>query len=147
MDSKLRFWIDPKLKAENINFASPRVGDAGYDLRASEDIVIEAGKQALVPTGLKFSIPLGWVGIIKDRSSMAVKRVYSHAGVIDASYRGEVKIVLSNGSNENYSIKKGDKVAQMIVVQHLTDSEEVLAEEELGITERSAGGFGSTGRT
>ncbi len=146
MTKKLQFWLSPEAKKEDIVFSAPREGDAGYDIRSIAEITIEPKSQVLVPTGLKLAIPLGWVGIIKDRSSMAIKRVYSHAGVIDASYRGELKIVLSNGSDEPYKISKGDKIAQMVIVQHLTDIEEANSEEDLGATERSQGGFGSTGK-
>lgn len=143
--SKLQFFLDPEVKEQGVRFEAPRSGDAGFDLRAAESLVIEAGQQVLVSTGLKVAIPGGYVGLIRDRSSMAVKRVYSHAGVIDAGYRGEVKIVLSNHGSEGYQIEQGAKIAQMIVVPCLDGLIEVLAEEKLGSTERGEGGFGSTG--
>lgn len=143
---KLRYHLDPRLKEKGIRFEPPRAGDAGFDLRASDDLILEAGKQALVPTGLKIAVPPGYVAIVKDRSSMASKRIYTHAGVIDAGYRGEVKIVISNHSEHSFQIQAGDKIAQMVVVPCLVEGEEVSSEAALGDTERGAGGFGSTGR-
>ncbi len=143
---EFRFYLDPAAKAAGASFASPREGDAGFDLRAAEGMIIEAGKQALIPTGLRLHIPLGWVGIVKDRSSMALKRIYTHAGVVDAGYRGEVKIVISNFGEESYHVEPGAKIAQLLILPHLHAAAEVTSEKELGETTRGAGGFGSTGR-
>ena len=77
---------------------------------------------------------------------MALKRIYSHAGVVDASYRGEIKIVLSNNGSESYHIEANDKVAQLVIVQHLVGCEQVTELENLGKTGRGSDGFGSTGR-
>ena len=140
-DPVLQFHLSAGAKLE-----APREGDAGFDLRTLEDIVIQPHEQIAVPTGLRVAIPEGWVGIVKDRSSMAKNRIYTHAGVIDAAYRGEVKILLSNDGNEPYTLAKGDKVAQMIVIPCITGCEQVETEEELGATERGEGGFGSTGK-
>lgn len=141
----LKFFLDPAVKAAGVTFETPRRGDAGFDVRSAEDLLLEAGQQVLVPTGLKLAVPEGWVAIVKDRSSMATKRIYSHAGVIDAGYRGEVKIVLSNHGSQSFHIERGQKIAQILVVPHLADSEEVRSELALGETARGAGGFGSTG--
>ena len=141
----LRFYLDEEVSKRGGEFEAPRTGDAGFDLRSAESLIIPLGTQILVPTGLYLSLPLGWVGIIKDRSSMAMKRIYSHAGVIDASYRGEVKVLLSNHGTESYHIEEGAKVAQMVVVPHLIEAEQVASREALGETERGSEGFGSTG--
>ena len=143
---KIRFYLAPEARAKGSPFEAPKDLDAGFDIRASENIVIDAKGQAIIPTGLKLSIPKGWVGIVKDRSSMASKRLYTHAGVIDAGYRGEVRIVMSNHGETNFHIEEGSKIAQMVVVPCLTDAEEVVAESELGATSRGVRGFGSTGK-
>ncbi len=144
--STLRFTLSSQARAAGIRFSAPRPGDAGFDIRACEAAAISPGQQVVVSTGLFIAVPLGSVGVVKDRSSMALKGVYTHAGVIDASYRGEVKIILSNSGSETYQINIADKVAQLVVVQHLSLCEECKSLEELGETERGAGGFGSTGR-
>jgi dUTP pyrophosphatase len=146
MSEPLQFFLDPSAKEAGVTFSSPRDGDAGFDIRASENLIIETGKQVLVPTGLRVAIPEGYVGLIRDRSSMAIKRVYTHAGVIDAGYRGEVKVVISNQGDESYQIELGDKVAQMVVVPCIASVVEVESEAKLGLTDRGDGGFGSTGR-
>lgn len=145
--TSLKFFLSPEAKAKGITFEVPKQGDAGFDIRAALNTVVPANGQVLVSTGLKLAIPQGWVGIVKDRSSMALKRIYTHAGVIDAAYRGEVKIVMSNGGDTNFHIEQGAKIAQLVLVQHMSASLiEVQCEAELGETERGAGGFGSTGR-
>ena len=142
----LRFFLDPAVRARGVDFVAPRMGDAGFDLRAGQAMSVPPGAQALVPTGLHLAIPLGFVGIVKDRSSMAVKRIYTHAGVIDASYRGEVKIVLSNSGEEPFAIEVGAKIAQLIIVPCETALEAAASLDALGDTSRGAGGFGSTGK-
>lgn len=143
---ELRFWLHPAVRSTGACFQPPRKGDAGFDLRAVSSLVIDVEAQVLVPTGLYCAIPIGWVGLIKDRSSMAVKGIHTHAGVIDASYRGEIKVLIANRSGALFSVKEGDKVAQMVIVPHLGDAQEVSSLEELGSSERGQSGFGSTGR-
>lgn len=145
MSPALKYFIDPRYAALGIAFSEPRLGDAGFDLRAGEELLVAPGEQVLVPTGLRLAIPLGWVGIVKDRSSMALKRIYTHAGVIDAGYRGEVKIVLSNHGVEPYPIEVGSKIAQLVIVPTLTTLVQVKDPGGLGETDRGSGGFGSTG--
>lgn len=145
MSSKLRYFLDPAIKAQGVAFTSPRSGDAGFDLRAAEDVTIPAGEQALVATGLRVAIPAGFVGLIRDRSSTALKRLYTHAGVIDAAYRGEVKVVVSNGGQDSLLIEKGQRIAQLLVVPCLTEGVEVSSIADLGATDRGGNGFGSTG--
>ncbi len=118
-------------------------GDLGCDLFSAEDVVIPAGGQRKVRTGAALQFPDGWGGIIKDRSSLASKRVYSSGGVIDAGYRGEVIVILRNGSETDYAIKKDDKIAQIIPVK--AQEWQVVEVDELTDTPRAEGGFGSTG--
>jgi len=104
-------------------------GAAGYDLQSDKEFVIHSMQRLLVPTGYAWEIPVGKVGIIKDRSSMAYKYGLSAmAGVIDSDYRGEVKILLINLGSMTYKVSKGDRIAQMVVVDHYSD-ELVLADE------------------
>ncbi len=142
-ENLVKFFVDSSRGAA---FEAPRSGDAGFDLRACENMLIEAGKQVLVPTGVKVAIPEGYVGLVRDRSSMALKRIYTHAGVIDAGYRGEIKVVISNAGEASYHIEQGAKIAQMVVVPCLIAAQQVASEDLLGVTERAQGGFGSTGK-
>lgn len=141
----LLFHLDEEAKLRGAAFEAPRPGDAGFDIRAAEDAIIAHGTQAAVSTGLRLAIPAGWVGIVKDRSSMASRRIYTHAGVIDAAYRGELKVLLSNQGTEEYQVKAGEKVAQMVIVPCLTICSPVASADALGATARGDGGFGSTG--
>lgn len=118
-------------------------GDLGCDLFSVEEVFIPAGEQRKVGTGAALQFPDGWGGIIKDRSSLASKRIYSSGGVIDAGYRGEIIVILRNGSEAGYTIKKGDKIAQVIPVK--AQEWRVVEVEELTDTARAEDGFGSTG--
>lgn len=119
-------------------------GDAGFDLRSAEDLVIKSGEKAIVPTGLKFMIPEGYAGLIWDRSGLAAKNsLHCLAGVIDSHFRGETKIVLFNLGKEDFHIEKGMRIAQMLIQK--IESPEIIEVEELDATERGSGGFGSTG--
>ncbi len=118
--------------------------DAGMDLYASEGMVIRAGERVLVPTGIAMAIPAGYVGLIWDKSGMAAKfGLKTMAGVIDAGYRGEVKIVMHNLSTVDYAVEKGMKVAQMLI-QPVVQMP-LVEVETLDSTSRGVGGFGSTG--
>ncbi|CAI2381566.1 unnamed protein product [Moneuplotes crassus] len=119
---------------------------AGYDLYSSnaEDITIEPQGKALIPTGCSFSIPHGNYGRIAPRSGLAWKKHLDvGAGVIDSDYRGEVRVVIFNLSQNEYVVTPGERIAQMIIEKVVpTEIEEV---DDLEVTERGAGGFGSTG--
>ncbi|MEK9161487.1 MAG: dUTP diphosphatase [Patescibacteria group bacterium] len=119
-------------------------GDAGMDIFSAEDAVIKAGERRSVRTGVKMELPEGLVGLVWDKSGLALKNgLKTMAGVIDASYRGEIIIVLANLSNQDYKIEKGQKIAQMLIQK----VEQVKIEEarELSETKRGEDGFGSTG--
>lgn len=122
---------------------------AGYDLFADvkENVVIKAHATAMIPTGLAMELPEGYWGGIFARSGLASKeslRPANCVGVVDADYRGEVKVALHNDSDESRMITPGQKVAQLVVVPFLSvEFDEV---KELSDTVRGVGGFGSTGK-
>ncbi len=126
------------------SYAHP--GDAGLDVFSNEDCIIKAGDRYLVSTGFSMELPEGYVAFIKDKSGIASKFGITHlAGVIEYTYRGEYKIALLNTSKEDYIIKKGDKIAQLVILPVATA--EIQETDELSETSRGAGGFGSTGLT
>ncbi len=134
-------------KFKEIDFKKPNDGDAGYDLRTPVDIMILPKAAVNIATGIFLEIPQGLVGIIKDKSSVASMRVYTHAGVIDSSYRGEIIVSLTNESEVPVGFLKNQKIAQLLLTPyHTFDLEEVQTETELSSTERGSGGFGSTGQ-
>jgi len=119
-------------------------GDAGLDLFSYNDYTIKPGERALISTGLLIELPEGYVSLIWDKSGIAIKKgVITLGGVIEHTYRGEYGVILFNTSKEVYEIKKGDKVAQLLIQPVTTvEIEEV---DELSNTSRGDGGFGSTG--
>ena len=122
--------------------------DAGWDLYADEDVKIWPGETKLISTGISLEIPDGYVGLIWDRSSMGVKGIHRHAGVIDSGYRGEVKVCLHNSNPEeaknNYVIETGDRIAQIIIQQ--APVFEIREVKNLEEGDRGNNGFGSSGR-
>ena len=122
-------------------------GAAGYDLAAAEATSIPAGGRGIVKTGLAIAIPEGTYARIARRSGLAVKKgINTGAGVVDYDYRGEVGVVLFNHGTEDFAVAPGDRVAQLILERIATpDVVEVESVEQLGATERGAGGYGSTG--
>ncbi len=124
-------------------FAHP--GDAGMDLYARETVTINPGEKAVVGTGIAFAIPEGYVGLIWDKSGIAIKNgLKVLGGVIDAGYRGEVMVGIINLSNVAYTFEAGHKVAQMIIQERIQP--EVMVVDDLDETTRGEGGFGSTGK-
>lgn len=124
-------------------------GAAGADICAllSESITLKPMERALVPTGLSFEIPEGYEIQVRPRSGLAIKNgitCLNTPGTIDSDYRGEVKVILINLSSENFEIKNGERIAQ-IVVSPVTLGNFVKTD-SLEATERGAGGFGSTGK-
>jgi dUTP pyrophosphatase len=119
-------------------------GAAGYDLSACEDATIPPSSRALVDTGLAIAVPEGTYGRVAPRSGMAVRGVAVGAGVIDADYRGSLKVLLFNHSPaETLVVQKGDRIAQLVLEVILTPEVEVTS--ELPAAERGIAGFGSTG--
>ena len=122
-------------------------GDAGLDLRANEDVTLQPFERRLVSTGLAIAIPEGYAGFVQPRSGLALREGLSMAntpGLIDAHYRGELKVVAVNlDAKEPIHITKGERIAQLVIQKvPVVDLMEV---EELDETDRGAGGFGSSG--
>lgn len=122
---------------------------AGVDLRANitDPITLKPLERALVKTGLFIELPVGYEAQVRPRSGLAYKHgltVLNTPGTIDADYRGEIGVILVNVSNENFTIEKGERVAQMVIAKH--EQAEWVLVQELSVTDRGAGGFGSTGK-
>ena len=136
--------LDPDLPLPS--YARP--GDAGADLVAREEVVLPcAGGRALVPTGAAIAIPEGYAGFVQPRSGLALKHgvtCLNTPGLIDAGYRGELKVLLINTDpREDFLVKRGERIAQLVIqrVEHVAFREV----DELPSSERGSGGFGSTG--
>lgn len=118
---------------------------AGYDLRSTLKWMLYPGEQKAIPTGFAWAIPIGFAGLIRDRSGLAVRsRVTTVAGVIDSDYRGEVCAVLANHGDQPLDIEIGTRIAQMVIVACLQSP--CVETGALPETARGSGGFGSTGR-
>lgn len=120
-------------------------GDLGYDLYAAEYTTIYAGETVLIPTGIAIEFPEGYGGLIRDRSSVAIKRkLFNVAGVIDNGYTGEIKIALYNSTDEVQVVYSGDKIAQLILLPvinyRIREVDEIESSDG-----RGSDGFGSTG--
>ena len=124
-----------------------REGDAGLDLHSAEDVVLQPGERAMVGSGVAVAIPSGYVGLGTPRSGLAARVGLSFVnapGVIDSGYRGEIRMILVNlDPKDPIEIKRGDRVAQLLIVPVMTV--DVVECDELPDTERGSGGFGSTG--
>ncbi len=122
--------------------------DAGYDLRAAEQAELGPGERASVGTGIALEIPEGHGGLVLPRSGLAARHgiaLVNAPGLIDAGYRGEVRVLLLNTDrSESFSVEVGDRIAQLLLVRH--EALEVVEAEELAESARGEGGFGSTGR-
>lgn len=120
-------------------------GDAGMDLFAVEATVLAPGEIKAVKTGVAMAIPEGYVGLIWDKSGIAIKEgLKTMGGVIDSGYRGEVMVGMLNTSKKSYTFEAGHKVAQMLIQK--IESPELVEADSLEETKRGKGGFGSTGK-
>lgn len=121
---------------------------AGVDLRANidEDVVLKPLQRKLIPTGLYISLPKGYEAQVRPRSGLALKHgitLLNTPGTIDADYRGEIGVIMVNLSDTDFTVKDGERIAQMVVARHETfEWDEVLT---LDVTERGEGGFGHSG--
>jgi dUTP pyrophosphatase len=124
-------------------YAHGPLEDAGLDLRAVERVVLEPGLAQAVPTGIAIELPRGYEAQVRPRSGMALKHSLTvNFGTIDPGYRGEIRVVMFNLGRVNYTIEKGDRIAQLVVARY----EAIEWEEgQLGDSSRGTGGFGSSG--
>ncbi|WP_242077642.1 dUTP diphosphatase [Brevundimonas diminuta] len=126
-------------------------GSAGMDLRAAvpedQPMTLAPGQRALVPTGLKIALPLGYEAQVRARSGLALKHgiICPNApGTIDSDYRGECGVILANIGDEPFVIRRGERIAQLVIARH--ERADWIEVETLDETARGTGGFGSTGR-
>ena len=136
--------LDPELPLPR--FAKP--GDAGADLYARVDLELAPGERALMPTGIAIALPPGFAAFIHPRSGLAIRdglSMVNAPGTIDASYRGEISVILINlDSSKKIAIKRGDRVAQLVIQR--VENVNILPVTHLPGTDRGVGGFGSTGK-
>ena len=126
-----------------------RAGDAGYDLCCVEPLTLAPGERAVVATGVAVAVPEGVAGLVVPRSGLAARHgisVVNGPGLIDPTYRGEVKVVLVNLGAEPYACEAGDRIAQLLLVPCLTPEVRAVAELPPSSDGRGAEGFGSSGR-
>jgi dUTP pyrophosphatase len=135
--------LDPSLPLP----ARVHPGDAGVDLPAAESVTLGPGERATVRTGLAVAIPEGHVGLVAPRSGLADRHglgIVNAPGVVDAGYRGELRVILVNHGAAPVSLARGERIAQLLVVP--VSAVEMVEVDELPPSERGTGGFGSTGR-
>jgi dUTP pyrophosphatase len=123
-------------------------GSSGMDIRASvkEPVVLKSGEIRLIPTGLTVSIPRGYEGQIRPRSGLALKYgigVVNSPGTIDSDYRGEIYIIVINWGEQPFTIRRGDRIAQMVLAKVFRA--DIIEVDELDYTQRGVGGFGHSG--
>ncbi|MGA1845888.1 dUTP diphosphatase [Deferribacter abyssi] len=122
------------------------LGSSGMDLRSAVDEIIPSGKFKLIPTGVYIELPNGFEAQVRPRSGLALKHgitVLNTPGTIDSDYRGEIKVILVNFGSSDFRIKRGDRIAQLVVSEVIKADIEII--DVLSKTERGYGGFGSTG--
>jgi dUTP pyrophosphatase len=125
-------------------YAKP--GDAGADLRSTEELTVPARGRILVRTGVSIALPDGYVGLVHPRSGLAAKHgitVLNAPGTVDAGYRGEIMVTLQNHSDEDFKIEKADRIAQLVIQK--VEKARFIRVDELPGSERGETGFGSSG--
>ena len=131
---------------EDLMPAKAHFDDAAYDMRSRVDITLPPHRSTLVPTGVFIELPVGYEAQIRPRSGLALKHdlmLTNSPGTIDAGYRGEIGIIMYNAGPEDFSISRGDRIAQMVICK--LPEVELVASDSLSDTGRGSGGFGSTG--
>lgn len=150
--SKVTIQVAPLPHFEGLQLPAYETAlSAGMDLRAAipeaDPIVLAPGQRVLTPTGLTIALPAGYEAQVRPRSGLALKHgitCLNSPGTVDADYRGEMKVILINLGQEPFTIKRGERIAQMVIAPVTQGEWEVV--ETLSETARGAGGFGSTGR-
>ena len=121
--------------------------DAAFDLRSRVDMVLPVRRSVVVPAGFSIELPVGFEAQIRPRSGLALKHdlmLTNSPGTIDAGYRGEVGVIMYNGGTAEFPIKRGDRIAQMVIAR--LPEVELISVDTLSETGRGSGGFGSTGK-
>ena len=121
--------------------------DAAYDLRSRVDAELPPGRSAAIPAGFKMELPVGYEAQIRPRSGLALKHdimLTNSPGTVDAGFRGEVAVIMYNGGKEPFPIRRGDRIAQMVIAK--LPEVTLVPAAELADSDRGEGGFGSTGR-
>ena len=149
IESRLTNSVELKVvnRSENPMPKYAKDGDAGMDICASVDVWLKPFNQAVVPTGLYLEIPEGYEVQIRSRSGLAAKHsisVLNSPGTIDSGYRGEIKVILKNHHFQRYDVKKGERIAQMVLAP--VTQAKLIEVAELSNSERGEGGLGSTGK-
>lgn len=143
--------MEMKIKLLNPDAVVPKRGtaySAGYDIYATDETIIASGETALISTGIACEIPENYFGGVFARSGLSVKeglRPANCVAVIDADYRGEIRVPLHNDSKQDRTITKGERIAQLVILPFLPVEFQVV--DELSSTDRGTGGFGSTGKS
>ena len=136
-----------KLDSELPNPTHAHPGDGGVDLYARENVRLDPEAWTTVPTGIAVAIPEGYAGLVVPRSGLAARSgvgVVNGPGLVDAGYRGEIKVILINHGPEPLELERGERIAQLVVVPVV--DQEFVEVDELPESARGEGGFGSTGR-
>lgn len=131
---------------EDLMPAKAHSDDAAYDMRSRVDIVLKPQCSTLVPTGVFIELPVGYEAQIRPRSGLALKKnlmLTNSPGTIDAGYRGEIGVIMFNAGKEDFSISRGDRIAQMVICK--LPEVELISCDALSDSTRGTGGFGSTG--
>ena len=127
--------------------AKAHFDDAAFDLRSRVDMVLPVRKSVVVPAGFSMELPIGFEAQIRPRSGLALKHdlmLTNSPGTVDAGSRGEVGVIMYNGGTAEFPVKRGDRIAQMVICR--LPEVELIAANELSSTDRGSGGFGSTGK-
>jgi len=123
-----------------------RETDAGYDVYSAEDGFVPAGGRRNFHTGVRLACPIGWFYSIRGRSGLGFNNVEPFIGTLDATYTGELRVLLSNASNKDYVIKKGDRIAQIIFEEQVSMRPRQVEEFSPEFDKRGIAGFGASGR-
>ena len=144
---KIKVKIAMMADCQDLLPAKAHADDAAFDLRSRADMIVPVNKSTLVPTGVFIELPVNYEAQVRPRSGLALKHnitLTNSPGTIDAGYRGEVGVVMFNHGPEEFAIKRGDRIAQMVIAE--LPEVELAVCSELSESSRGEGGFGSTGK-
>ena len=144
---KIKVKVAMMAGCEDLLPAKAHADDAAFDLRSRCDMIVPVNKSTLVPTGVFIELPVNYEAQVRPRSGLALKHnitLTNSPGTVDAGYRGEIGVIMFNHGPEEFAIKRGDRIAQMVIAELPVVELETV--ETLSATDRGEGGFGSTGR-